>query len=155
MIQTKEFSLSKKEYIKIVLLTRFKKSWWLYSLMILLGILSLPKFGTDSFSTFFILFSFSYPILISIYLYFWASSKEHKPIFSKTTMSFTNEYLFFEREGNESKLIVNSIQKVLSKNEYWLIYISKGQFIYIPKNIFHNADDFQSFSQLVNQNYSQ
>lgn len=155
MIQTKDFSLSKKEYIKIVLITRFKKSWWLFLLMILIGILSLPKFGTDSFSTFFVIFSFSYPFLISIYLYLSASSKDHKPIFSKTKLSFNNEKLIFERQGNESKIIPDSIQKVLSKNEYWLIYISKGQFIYVPKNIFHNSDNFESFSQLIEQNHSQ
>lgn len=151
MIQTKEFSLSKKEYIKIVLLTRFKKSWWLYLLMILLGIFNLPKFGADNFSTFFVFFSFTYPILLSIYLYFWASSKDHEPIFLKTNLSFNNEFLFFEREGNESKLVPNSIQKVLSKNEYWLLYISKGQFIYVPKHIFHNTDEYDSFSKLIKQ----
>ena len=151
MIQTKEFSLTKKKYTKIVLLIRFKKSWWLYLLMFLLGLFHLPKFGNDNFSTFFVLFSFSYPFIISIYLYFWAGSKDHQPIFSKTKLSFNDEYLFFERDGNESKLMPNSIQKVLSKNDYWLIYLSKGQFIYIPKNIFHNVDDFESFSRLIKQ----
>jgi hypothetical protein len=151
MIQTKEFSLSKKKYFKIILINRFKKAWWLYLLMILLGILSLPKFGTDSFSTFFVIFSFSYPILISIYLYYWVSSKDHEPLFLKTKLSFNDEYLFFERDGNESKLIPSTIQKVLSKKEHWLLYISKDQFIYIPKNIFYNTEDHKSFSQLIKQ----
>ncbi|MEP3837583.1 MAG: YcxB family protein [Algibacter sp.] len=151
MIETREFSLSKEKYYKIVLLTRFKKSWWLYLIMLIIAILNLPKFGKDSFSTFFILFSFSYPFIISVYLYFWAGLKDHKPIFYKTKLSFNNDYMFFKREGNESKIIPNSIQKVISNNNYWLIYLSKGQFIYIPKNIFHNINDLETFSKLIKQ----
>ncbi|XMO86505.1 YcxB family protein [Algibacter sp. AS12] len=152
MIETKAFSLTKENYYKIVLLTRFKKSWWLYLIMILIAIFNLPKFGNDSFSTFFIIFSFSYPFIISIYLYFWTSLKGHKPIFSKTHLSFNNEYLHFKRAGNESKLVANSIQKAVSKNNYWLIYIAKSQFIYVPKNIFHNVNDLEAFSKLIKQN---
>lgn len=151
MIQTKEFSISKQQYFKIILISRLKKSWWLYLLMFFLGILSIPKFGTDNFSTLFVLFSFSHPFLMFIYLYFWVNSKGHSPIFSKTKFSFNTEYLHFERDGNESKLIPNSIQKAVSKKEYWLIYVSKGQFIYVPKNIFLSTDDYESFSQLIKQ----
>ncbi|SFD03889.1 hypothetical protein [Algibacter pectinivorans] len=132
MIETKAFSLTKENYYKIVLLTRFKKSWWLYLIMILIAIFNLPKFGNDSFSTFFIIFSFSYPFIISIYLYFWTGLKGHNPVFSETHLSFNNAYLYFKRVGNESKLVANSSQKAVSKNNYWLIYIAENQPIYIP-----------------------
>lgn len=149
MIETKEYSIPKKEYTKIILSKRLKKSWWLYLLMLALGFYYLPKFGDDSFSTFFTLFSFSYPFLMFTYLYFWANSKDHQPIFSKTNLSFDNEFMYLERNGNETKLNPNSIQKIISNTNYWMLYISKGQFIYIPKNIFYSNEDYNNFSSLI------
>ncbi|SFZ94562.1 YcxB-like protein [Flaviramulus basaltis] len=150
MIHTKKYSLTKKDYTKIILLKRLKKSWWLYLFMFVLGILYLPKFGEDSFSTFFTIFSFSYPFVMFTYLYFWANSKDHQPIFSETHLSFDNENIYLKRNGNESKITSNSIQKVISNTKYWMLYISKGQFIYIPKNIFYSNEDYNKFSALIN-----
>tara|TARA_R110002049_G_scaffold38978_1_gene120321 strand:+ start:8684 stop:9142 length:459 start_codon:yes stop_codon:yes gene_type:complete len=149
MIATKPFSLSQKEYRKIILSKRLKKSWWLYLLMFLFGILYLKKFGEDNFSTFFTIFAFAYPILSIVYLYFWSSSKGHNPIFNETKLSFDTDYLYFERNGNESKLKPNTIQKTISNANYWMLYISKGQFIYIPKSIFYSNEDYERFSSLI------
>ncbi|MFD1613668.1 YcxB family protein [Gelatiniphilus marinus] len=152
MIQTKQYSISKKEYTKIILLKRLKKSWWLYLSMLVLGLFHFQQFGEDSFSTFFSIFAFAYPLITFTYLYFWTNSKGHKPIFSKTDLSFDNDYLYFKRNDNETKLNPNSIQKVISNPDYWMLYISKGQFIYVPKHIFYTENDFDTFSNLINDN---
>lgn len=149
MIQTKKYSISKKEYTKIILYKRLKKSWWLYLLMFSLGIFYFQKFREDSFSTFFTIFAFCYPFLTFIYLYFWTNSKGHKPIFSETNLSFDNEYLYLKRNGDETKFNPKNIQKVISNTECWMLYISKGQFIYIPKNIFYSKEDYRTFLALI------
>ncbi|WP_345168195.1 YcxB family protein [Algibacter aquimarinus] len=150
MIQTKKYALTKNEYSKIVISKRLKKSWWLYLLMFLLGVLYLPKFGEDSFSTFFVLFSFFYPFLMFTYLYFWSRSKGHQPIFAETSLCFDDEFLYFKGNKNETKLNPDSIQKIISKPKYWLLYMSKAKFIYIPKHIFFSEEDYRKFSNLIN-----
>jgi 5-bromo-4-chloroindolyl phosphate hydrolysis protein len=150
MTETKPFYLSKKEYQKIILNRRLKKSWWLYLLMFILGAFHLQRFGEDSFSTFFTIFAFAYPFLTFSYLYFWSGSKGHNPIFQETKLTFDTDYLYFERNGNESKVNPNTIQKVISNHAYWMLYISKAQFIYIPKNIFHSNEDCEKFSNIIN-----
>lgn len=150
MIQTKSFKLTRNIYAKIIIAKRLKKSWWLYALMVILGVLYLPKFGKDHFSTFFVIFSFLYPLAIITYLYFWANSKGHQPIFSETKLSFDESFLYFERNNNETKLSPDTIQNTVSHSDYWLLYISKGQFIYIPKNIFFSEEDYYKFSKMVN-----
>lgn len=152
MTQTKAYSISKKEYTKIILSRRLKKSWWLYVLMFVLGIFYLPKFGDDNFSTFFAIFAFSYPFLMFTYLYFWANSKDHQPVFSETNLSFDTEFIYLKRNGNETKLNPNSIQQVISNPKYWMLYISKGQFIYIPKNIFYSKEDYNKLSTIIKSN---
>jgi len=149
MTQTKQFSLSKKIYTKIVIIRRLKKTWWLYSLMFVFGLLHMQNFGKDNFSTFLTLFSFGYPVLIFIYLYFWTNSKGHQPIFSNTNLSFDESNIYLERNGNESKLNPDTIQKIITNKDNWMLYISKGQFIYIPKNIFYSNEDYNKFSTLI------
>ncbi|MEL0456764.1 YcxB family protein [Flavobacteriaceae bacterium SZ-1-7] len=151
MIQTKNYILTKKDYAKIIISKRIKKSWWLYAIMIVMGLIYLPSFGKDSFSSFFVLFAFIYPIAIVIYLWVWAYSKGHEPIFSETKLSFDDNFLYFEQSENETKLSPGTIQNIVSNNDYLLLYISKGRFIYIPKNIFYSTEDFNKFSSLINR----
>ena len=149
MTQTKEYSISKEKYTKIILLKRLKKSWWLYLSMFVLGVFHLQKFGDDSFSSFFTIFAFSYPFVMFAYLYFWSNSKDHQPIFSETNLCFDNDYLYFKRNDNETKLNPKSIQKIISNNGYWMLYISKEQFIYVPKNIFYSNEDYLKFNDII------
>ena len=120
-------------------------------LLIVLGIFHLEKFGQDSFSTFFSIFAFAYPFIVFISLYFWANSKDHLPIFSKTDLSFDDDFIYFKRNDNETKLNPKTIQKIVSNANFWMIYISKGQFIYVPKNIFYLDEDFKKFTALIKQ----
>ncbi len=154
MIGTKLYSLSQKEFTKIILLTKLKKSWGIYVLLIIVALIHLAKygFGNDNLSTFFVVFAFVFPIINYVWLYFWTNSKGHHPILSETELSFDNEFLYFKRNDNETKLNPNSIQKVISNPDYWMLYISKGQFIYIPKHIFYTKNDFDMFSNLINDN---
>lgn len=149
MTTTKPYKLSKKNYRKIILQTRLKKSWWVFILMILAGSLYLKNFGKDSFSTFFVLLAFSYPIMIVSYLIFWVNSKDLQPIFSETKLTFDETHLYFYRNGNESKISPKSFQKIISMNSFWLIYIAKGQFLFVPKDIFYSNDDFNRFNILI------
>lgn len=150
MTKAKPYNISKPAYTKIVIQNRFKKSWWLYALMFLLGMFQLKNFGKDSFSTFFIIFAFLYPISVVVFLYIWTNSKGHAPIFKTTHLAFDNEYLYFERNDNETKLNPKSIQNVVSNTKNWLLYVSKGQFIYVPKDIFYSEDDSKKFSAIIN-----
>ena len=63
MIETKKFNLTQKEYTKIIVQKRFKKSWWLYLIVFIAAILNAKQFGKDNFSTFFVIFGFAYPFL--------------------------------------------------------------------------------------------
>ncbi|GAA3569323.1 hypothetical protein GCM10022395_18750 [Snuella lapsa] len=118
--------------------------------MILLGLLNLKTFNESSFSSFVVIFSLAYPIVTFLFLYLWTHAKAHNPIFSTTNLLFDNEFIYFHVNKNETKLHHESIQKVVSNKIYWLLYVSKGQFVYIPKDIFYTQDDFNKFSVMIN-----
>lgn len=150
MTQTKLYSLTPKEYTKIVMSTRLKKYWWLYLVMLLVGFVFLKDFGTNKFASFMGIFLFIYPFIAFAYLYFWSKSKDHDPIFSKTSMSFDDKFLYFKSGEDETKLASSSIQKVIELKHHLLLYVSKGRFIYIPKRIFYTEEDYNSFLSTIN-----
>lgn len=117
----------------------------------MIGLLNLKNFGNDSFSNFIVVFAFIYPIISFISLYFWVNSKGHNSLFSKTEMEFDNDFIYLMRNGNQSKITPNSIQKIIDQDNHWLLYISKGLFIYIPKNIFYSIEDMGSFVNLISK----
>jgi hypothetical protein len=84
------------------------------------------------------------------YLYFWSKSKDHQPIFAEKKLSFDNDFIYFKSNENETKFNPKNIQKVISTTRYWMLYLSKGQFIYIPKDIFFTEEDYNKFSDLIN-----
>lgn len=152
MIKTKPYHLDKNEYAKIVIAKKFKKSWWLYLILISLAIVHLTILEDKKSSPFVIIFGLSYPFISALWLYFWATSSKKSLLFKETELQFDDSNLYFKRDGNESKIPRKNITKVVTKKDSWLLYISSDQFIYIAKNIFYSDDDYNSFYKLLNQN---
>ena len=149
MTETKPYNLTKTVYTKIVFTKRVKKTWWIYLALILVAIAQF--FLVKETNWFYIGFAFAYPILTFGYLYYWIHSKNRKLIFEETKMSFDNDYLLFVRNENESKIPYKNIYKLVEKEDYWLLYLMKSEFIYTPKNIFHTTEDYNSFLNLISK----
>jgi len=152
MIETKLYNLSQDTYTNIVIKKRFKKSWWLIVLMLLLSVVNFSKLGKDSFSTFTVVFGFAYPLIMFIYLYFWSRSKNHNMLFETMNMSFDDSNLYFKRSGSESKIPYSNITKTVSQKKFWMLYIQQGNFIYVSKDIFYSKTDSDKFTKLLNTN---
>lgn len=151
MTKTKIYNLPKTKYAKIVILKRLKKSWWLYLVVLVMATFHLSKFGKDNFSTFFVIFAVLYPLATTVWLYFWAISNDRELVFKDTLLTFDDSNLYFIKDNNESKIPYTNIKKVISKENFWMLYISKEQFIYVDKTIFYSDDDYNNFSKLINQ----
>ncbi|WP_394342101.1 YcxB family protein [Pontibacter virosus] len=53
-------------------------------------------------------------------------------------------------EGNfHSEIPLKLIIKTVERESYWLLYIAKSQFIYIPKKVFMSQEDQATFRMLV------
>ena len=64
-------------------------------------------------------------------------------------MSFDDSNLYFERSGNETKIPSSNIIEVVSKKDFWMLYLLKGSFIYVKKDIFYSETDFNTFCKLL------
>ena len=152
MIECKPFKQSKEEYFKLILKVQIKKKWWIILLVIILSIYnSLMNEGEPGY----IIWIFAPVILILVYyiqIRRFAFSNKNKIFFTERKLFFNNKIMRFNLDsGIIDEVPYNNVIEVKSEEKYWMAYISKGQFIYIPKNIFYTNDDFEHFQEYLNR----
>ncbi|QHI34808.1 hypothetical protein IMCC3317_01520 [Kordia antarctica] len=150
MIETKAYQLTQDTFTKIVMQRLFIKKWWIFALFLLAICYYLfadNQSVADSFLTFLI---FGYPLFYIGYTFYWSRSKNHKGLLAETNLEFDDATMLFKKNDNEIKIPYKNIIRLEDYEKYWLLYISKTNFIYVPKNIFHTEDDFIMFLTYIN-----
>ena len=142
MIKTKKFSLTNHDYFKIIITIYFKRRWWIISLMLFIGLLFLLKKDKDSLEYFLIFLGFIYPILILIQFWRFAISKENKIFLAERFFEISKDSLTGKlNDGSEDVIKKENFIRTLELKKYYLLYISKSQFIFIPKEVFMDQKD--------------
>lgn len=118
--------------------------------MIIFCLSSLDRFGEDSLITTYIIVSAVYLPTLIIYLYFWATSQKNQNLFIPHYFTVNETMMTSTSEGNfHSEIPLKLIIKTVERESYWLLYIAKSQFIYIPKKVFMSQEDQATFRMLV------
>ena len=156
MIQTNEFEITQNEYFKILLLHHLRSYWWLWIAFIVTALLHLNSFYTKPLSKFFVIFGFIYPILLVLLLHNSAYSKRNK-------FALSHRYLIISPEkisaifGSDSfldtkitsEVPMHSVFKKVNLTGYWLLYITKGSFVIVPKSSFKSHSDLEQFEEIL------
>lgn len=149
-IQTIPFELSPITYYKIVAVNRLRRYWWLYLGCMLIATNHIWDFGKTDFDTFLVLFGFLYPPFLFFYLFIWTTSSKNKAIFSQRQLSMDeNMIIAVDADGAKSEIPLSYVNRVVQRKAYWLLYIAKGQFIYIPRSAFSSDEDVSAFEEII------
>lgn len=152
MTETRPFSQDKKTYFSIVLNTAIKKRWWMYLLVILVSLGNLYYYfvAARPSSLIWAIVGFGYILFIYIHLYLFAHNKDKEDFLSEKQLFFNDDAMRLEESsGGFGEIPYSRITKVLDNKKFWMLYISKNQFIYVPKDIFYSETDFERFRQLI------
>ena len=155
MIQTNEYALTRRAYLKILVLLKLKSYWWLYEMLILLSLLLLPRFEKDPVATFIVAFNLFYIPGIFIYLYYYVTSKDNRNVYRPHQLTFTTEKII-AYSGQDTvfdtpttnEVALNQIIRVREISHFWLLYLAKHQFVVIPKEVFKSSEDQEEFKRL-------
>ncbi|PKV63109.1 hypothetical protein BD749_2948 [Pontibacter ramchanderi] len=155
MIQTYTYALSPNTYFRIIAENRLRRFWWLYLFMIIFCVSSLDRFGNDNFITIYILVSTIYLPGLFIYLYFWSKSQKNQNLFLPHALTMDEKIMTSTSEANfQSEIPLQLIIKAVERKGYWLLYIAKSQFIYIPKTVFQTQEGLVAFKRIVTRTKS-
>jgi len=152
MIETKKYSQNPKTYFSIILNTSLKKKKLLYLLVFIIGCVHLliyVKYNRTA-SLVWASLAFGYFVFIYIYLYRFAHSKDKKDFLGEKQLFFNNENVRIEEGvGDFGEFPYSRILRVVDEKGFWMLYISKSQFIYVPKDIFYEKEHFEKFQEYI------
>jgi len=148
MVTTKVFNITRNTYFNIMLAIYWKKRWWLILLMIAVAFLSL---SSDLHETnFAFIFLLAYPILIVYRLWSFANDKENAGVYLPRYFEIDNSNLIaYGADVFETKLSLSGIIKYIKLNNCYMLYMSKNQHIYLPKDAFKTYQDREWFEQAI------
>ena len=152
MTETKPFSQDKKTYFGIVLKTAIRKRWWMYLLVILVSLANLYYYAVNGRSSNLIwaIVGFGYIVFILVHLYLFAYDKDKEDFLSEKQLFFNDEaFRMEETTGGFGEMPFSRIKNVVDNEKFWMLYIGKNQFFYVPKDIFYSETDFERFRQLI------
>lgn len=150
MIKTKKFEITEREYLSIICRTLIKKKWWIFALMWFIGFLIAVDGEKNTFNTFIMIFSFSYPFIIFFEYWRFANSKQNKLIFVEREHEiFSDKIVSHVGNGSESTIAIENFIKTFELKDVYLLYISKNASIYFPKRIFQSIEDEKWFREKI------
>ncbi len=152
-IKTKKTQLDRNTFVKIGLQNIAREFWWVW--VIPLAIMLLPLIWPAAFWWCFVISL----LLILLYWGFWAiqftgvtQMEQFKVLFQKVYYEIDSRQILFklsEKEGGYFKW--EQIREIRKYPKYYLMMVSKFQFIYLPFEIFRSEHDQKFFETIVSR----
>lgn len=157
MISTKKIKLSASDYFKILMKLYIRKRGWLFATL-LLFVISIPLRQTKSDLDIFLLFLIVlYPLAIVIQHWSFAHSQLNRIFHLERFFEVYEDKITGHLEdGTNNEIPIKYFIKHIELKKYYILYISKNQFITIPKHSFKDEKDkiwFETnFLQMIKAN---
>lgn len=150
MIKTNLFSLTRGEFFKIIAINRIKNFWFIYLFSFYAAFHYSKDFGEDKFASFMVIFGIGYLFLMFFYLYYWTWHPYNRIFYNKHYFLIDDYKITTVAEnGDKSEMDFLAVVKQAKRDNYWLLYISASQFIYVPKDAFKSPEDVNRFEAIM------
>lgn len=150
VITTREIKLVPNEFFKILLALYFKKRWWFWACIIVVAGSSLAVNIDEPVVRFLTYFLIAYPFLLVLQYWKYAHSKDNKIFLMERFYRIDHEKIVGVMEdGTENTILLDHVIRKVGLKEFYLLYIAKTQFIYIPKASFRSGEDRKWFEDEI------
>lgn len=148
IVKTKKYQLPTGTYIKIALANVLKQQWWVIpiAVAIMCGYFWIPS----------IWWIIGGLLGYGLYVLFWAiqftgvtQMEQNKMIFEKMAYEIDSRQILMKINPKQGMPVQwNMIKNAQIKNEAYLLYLSKAQFIHLPFRIF-NSENERKFLETI------
>ena len=150
MIHTNEVKMTSKNLFTISL-RNLGKPWFIAFIIIFLLICfsNLKNYTAVEILVNFASVVFCIILILAVLLYN-AYSKKNKSFYRERTYQIDDKFIAYTMlDGSEGKMNFDTFIKIIKRPQYYLLYISNSQFIYIPVTCFKSEKDRQEFEQIL------
>jgi hypothetical protein len=150
MVTTAKIKLTNYKFFEILISTYLKKKWWLMAWIWTLILILLLDRNKDSIELFLVLFLILFQIILVIQYRRYAYSNENKVFLLERYYEIDNDMINGKMEDGTSQPIkIEHFIKVIKTSKYYLLYLAKSQFIYLPVDAFSNHNDLEWFENEI------
>jgi hypothetical protein len=150
-IQLNRYALDRNLYFRILVKSYLSRRWWtlLLGFLILLFfvfiLIRAPQALTPvHYVAVAILVAF--PVLYLVRFYRFAFRGDNEPFFEERYATLDNEQLSVHfDDGTTDTVPWDRVDRIRDAPEYLLVYVSRRQFVFIPKSAFASDEDLETF----------
>ena len=151
MIKTKKYKLDSKMYLSLALSNVMAETWWAFlvpGVILLLPLLYQPALW----------WCVSIAVLLAIlYPLFWLAQfagftqmEQAKPLFEKLSYTIDSRQIMIMLSPQQGMPINwDMVTKVKHTSEHTILFMSKVQFIYLPRTIFRSDNDVRLLERIL------
>ena len=144
-MKTKKYKITPQEYFQIALLNIFSRNK-LPILLIFIILLVLVRQDSGA------LIQTVAFIFIGISVWLSAKSKKNNPIYQERYLELDDNFLLtYLYDGSADKYNINNVIDFIERKTYFLIYVSKDNFYYIPFTCFESDADRMEFKKIIKE----
>ncbi|MEO8516776.1 MAG: YcxB family protein [Flavobacterium sp.] len=150
MITTKKFQLTKKSFFQTLVMAHLKRRWWFFILIWALAFLFSLNGRNDPFEQFYVFFAAFYPIYFLYRYWNFARSKDSAVFLLERYFDiYEDRFVGVLSDETESTIKFEHFIKQVELKNIYLLYISRNQFVFIPKDAFKSEHDKNWFEQNI------
>ena len=147
-IKTKEFEFPRPLYLAILVEDTLRRSWW--AALFLVGIAVYQSTRPNSMGALWLVFPAAYFIYVLIRCWIHLTSKKNPLFFTMRRTEIDDRFITFTfSQGTVNKIEINKIARVVKNRQYYRLFISKKQFVYLPLNAFRTPGDVRLFDEIL------
>ncbi|MCS6833766.1 MAG: YcxB family protein [Flammeovirgaceae bacterium] len=150
-IKTKKYQLSPKTYVEIALKSVMQESWWAWTIpavIILIGMLYYPAFWWCLTTAI---------VLGVLYVLFWwiqftavTQVEQGKMLFDTYFYEINGQHILMKLDNQKGMQITwDKIIRAIQTDTYFVLFLSRGQFVYLPFHIFNNQHEIKVLETIL------
>jgi len=153
MIKTQDIKLTANEFFRLILSIYLKKRWWLVAWIWILILTLLLSQHIGLIEILLLALILLFQLVIIVQYWFYAHAKENRIyLLSRFYEINADQVVELLEDGTSSTIRVERFNKVLKTNRYYLLYVARNEYIYIPFDAFGSSGDREWFgNEVVNK----
>jgi len=153
MIKTQEIKLTANEFFRLILSIYLKKRWWLVAWIWVLIIILLFSGNIGFIEIILLALILLFQLVIIAQYWFYAHAKDNRLYLLSRYYEIDADRIVETMEDGTSSIIKNErFIKVMKTSGYYLLYVARNEYVYLPVDAFESLSDREWFEdEIINK----
>jgi hypothetical protein len=150
MIKTQNIKITANEFFRLIFSIYLKKRWWLVAWIWILIIILLFSGHIGLIEITLLALILLFQVIIIGQYWFYAHSKDNRLyLLARYYEIDTAQIVELMEDGTSSTIRTERFIKVMKTKRYYLLYVARNEYIYLPINAFESLADQEWFEEEI------